>query len=204
MELDDLKRSWEQYDKKLSANLKFNEALFKKLNLDKSRREMSAPLNFELVNAVMAGVLTLLASSWTIQFGHERIYLVSGVFSILSLITMLGFALVKIKLLSRIDYYNAPVIELQKSLLRFEDKYFRLKRIEIILFPFYVVILLPLFAKGLRNFDFLADPTRFVIAIALAVGIGLPIALWIYKNLYERKIKNTTQFLAELNHFEEE
>lgn len=204
MELDDLKRAWEQYDKKLSENLKFNEALFRKLNLDKSRREMRAPLNFELVNAVMAGVFILFACSWTIQFGHERIYLISGVLSILSLITMLGFALVKIKRLTRIDYYNAPVIELQKSLLRFKESYFRLKRIEILLFPFYVVILLPLFAKGLRNVDFLADPTRFVIAIALAVGIGLPIALWIYKYLYERKIKNTTQFLAELNRFEEE
>ena len=60
MELDDLKGAWAQYDKKLSANLKFNEELFKKLNLDKSRREMSGPLNYEIGSVVISGVFFIL------------------------------------------------------------------------------------------------------------------------------------------------
>jgi hypothetical protein len=204
MELDELKRAWAQYDKKLSEHLKFNEDLFKKLNLDKSRKEMSAPLNYEIFSLVLAGIFFMAAISWTIQFSKERVYLIFGILSILSILTMLVFALVKIKRLSRMDYYNAPVIELQTALQRFKDNYFRLKRMEIILFPFYVGVLLPLFAKGLRNFDLIKDPTRYTTVACLAIGIGLPCALWIYKNLYERKIKNTTQFLTELSRFEKE
>lgn len=204
MELDDLKGAWAQYDKKLSENLKFNEVLFKKLNLDKSRREMSSPLNYEIGSVVISGVFLIFVTSWTIQFGKDWIYLISGILSILSFVTMLGFALVKVKLLSNIDYYNSPVIELQKALYRFKDKYFRLKRLEIILFPFYVIFLMPICAKGLRNFDLMSHPIRFIIAVVLAIGIGLPVALWIYKQMYEKKIKNTAYFLSELTKFEEE
>jgi len=204
MELDDLKGAWAQYDKKLTENLKFNEELFKKLNLDKSRREMSAPLGYEIGSVAISGIALIFVTSWTIQFGNETIYLLSGILSILSFITMLGFAIVKVKLLSNIDYYNVSVVELQKSLCKFKDKYFKLKRFEIILFPFYMVFLMPICAKGLRNFDLISHPTRFVIAVILSIGIGFPVALWIYKHLYEKNIKNATDFLNELTRFEEE
>jgi hypothetical protein len=204
MELDDLKGAWAQYDKKLSENLKFNEVLFKKLNLDKSRREMSTPYNYEIASSFLSVIALLFIASWTIQYGKDLVYLISGSLSVLSFITMFVFSLVKVRLLSRMDYYNSPVLELQKALCRFKDKYFRLKRAEIILFPFYIVILLPICAKGLRHIDFLTQPAGFIIAAVAAIGIGLPAALWIYKHLYEKKIKNTSDFLNELTRFEEE
>lgn len=204
MELDDFKSTWAQYDKKLSENLKFNEELFKKMNLDKSRREMSTPLNYEIGSVVISVIFLILTSSWTIRFGKDLVYLTSGVLSILSFLVMLGFALIKVRLLSNIEFYSAPVVELQKALYKFRDKYFRLKKIEIILFPFYIIFLLPICAKGLRNFDIMSDPTRFIIAAVLSIGIGFPAALWIYKQMYEQKIKNTATFLNELTKFEEE
>lgn len=204
MELDDLKGAWAQYDKKLSANLKFNEELFKKLNLDKSRREMNVPYHLEIGSVVISGVALIFVSSWTIQFRNELTYLILGILSMLSFILMLGFALIKVRLLSNIDYYNSSVLELQKALYRFKDKYFRLKKLELILAPIYIVVLLPICAKGLRNFDLLAQPARFIIAISLSIGIGFPLMIWIYKHFYENNIKNTSDFLDELTRFEEE
>jgi len=204
MELDDLKGAWAQYDKKLSENLKFNEELFKRLNLDNSRKEMSTPLNYEIGSVVISVVALIVVTSWSIQFGADLIYLASGVLSILSFLTMLGFALVKVRLLSNIDYYNSPVVEVQKSLYRFRDQYFKLKKFEFVLFPFYMFFIMPICAKGLRNFNLLAHPARFMIAFALAIGIGFPAAWWIYKHMYEKKIKNTTEFLSELTKFEED
>lgn len=204
MELDDLKGAWAQYDKKLSENLKFNEELFKKLNLDNSRREMSTPLNYEIGSVVVSVISIIVVTSWTIQFGHDSIYLISGLLSILSFIALLIFALVKVRLLSNIDYYHSPVIELQKALYRFKNKYFRLKKFEFVMFPFYVIFILPICAKGLRNFDLISHPTRFIIAFILAVGIGFPVAIWLYKHKYEKNIKNTTAFLNELTKFEED
>ena len=204
MELDDLKGAWAQYDKKLSENLKFNEDLFKKLNLDKSRREMNAPLYYEMGAVIISGVSLIIVTSWSIQFGKNPVYLISGVLSILSFIIMLVFASAKVKLLVNIDYYNSPVIELQKALYSFKEKYFKLKRLEFILFPFYIVFLMPICAKGLQNFDLVSHPTRFIIAVVLSVVIGFPVAFWINKHMYEKNLKNTTDFLRELNRFQEE
>ncbi len=204
MELDDLKGVWAQYDKKLSDNLRFNEELLKKLNLDKSRREMNAPLIFEICSVVITGVFLVLVASWTLRFGNELTYQISGILSCISFAIMLVFALKKVTLLSNIDYYNLPVAELQKKLYVFKNKYFKLKKYELILFPLYVIVLIPICAKGLRNFDIMIHPMRFAIAVILAIGIGLPVALWIYRHLYEKKIKNTSDFLSELSRFEEE
>jgi hypothetical protein len=204
MELNDLKGVWAQYDKQLKENLRINEELLKKLNLDKSRREMNTPLNYEIISVVIAGLFLILVASWTIRFGNELVYLVSGILSCLSFSIMLFFSIQKVRLLSNMDYYNLPVVELQKALCRFKDQYFKLKKFDIILFPFYIVVMMPIFGKGLRNFDLLMHPMKFTIMVVIAIGIGLPVALWIYKYLYEKKIKNTTAFLNELSRFEEE
>ena len=117
---------------------------------------------------------------------------------------MLISAIQKVRLLSNIDYYRSPVIELQKALYQFKDKYFKLKKYELILFPFYVLVIIPIAAKGMGSFDVLYAPTRYLIAVALAIGIGMPATVWIYKHLYEKKIKNASDFLNELSRFEEE
>jgi len=205
MELDDLKGAWTQYDKKLTENLRFNEELFRKLNIDKSRREMNAPLIYEICAVVISVVFLIFLTSWTINFSNELIYLISGILSILIFITGLGFAVVKIGLLSNIDYHNSSVIELQKALYRFKDKYFRFKRIEIFLNPFYVVFLMPICAKGVdKNFDLISHPLSLIIPAILFIGIGLPVTLWIYKHMYEKKMKNACDFIKELKRFEDE
>jgi len=204
MELDDLKGAWNLYDKKLSDNLKFNEELFQKMNFDKSRREMNTPLNSEIGSVVISVVFLIFITSWTIQFRNELAYLISGILSILSFLTMLVFAIVKVRLLSNIDYYQSSVVELQKALCQFKAIYFKLKKLELVLFPFYVVVLLPICARGMNHFDLFSHPIRFIIATVLSIGIGLPFMLWIYKHWYEKKIENTTGFLRELNKFETE
>ncbi|WP_282147551.1 hypothetical protein [Algibacter lectus] len=204
MELDDLKGAWAQYDKKLNENLKFNEELFKKLNLDKSKREMTTPLNYELFSVfINIGFILFFASS-TFRYAGNTVLLISGVLTTLFMLLFLFFSIHRLRLMSAIDYYNSSVIELQKALSKMKNKFFLYKRIEIFSFPFFTLAFLPIGAKAIRNFDILAHPTRFAIALVLGLVLGYTLALWIYKNWYEQKIKNTNDFINELNRFEEE
>ena len=43
MELEDLKKAWSEYDKKLSENLKTNNELLKKMNLNNAKSSMDTP-----------------------------------------------------------------------------------------------------------------------------------------------------------------
>ena len=59
MELDDIKNTWASYDEKLNKSLKLNEELLRKLNLDKSKREMKGPFYYETTSLIMTGLSSL-------------------------------------------------------------------------------------------------------------------------------------------------
>ena len=49
MELEELKNTWEQYDKKISENLRTNKELLKKINLDRAKSTMDTPKNMSII-----------------------------------------------------------------------------------------------------------------------------------------------------------
>ena len=204
MELDELKGAWALYDKKLSENLKFNEELFRKTNLDRSKREMSTPLAYEIFTVVVGGIIILFVLSSTYRFAGDSILLISGILTSLLCLISLYFTIQKVSLLTKIDYYNSTVLDLQKALAQVKKKYLQYKRGEIFVFPIFALFAMPIVAKGLRNFDIMAYTGRYVIAMIGALGLGYPIMLWIYKNWYERKLENTNDFLKELDEFGKE
>lgn len=204
MELDELKGVWAQYDKKLTENLRFNEELFIKMNLDKSKREMNGPYNYEIASVIVMGIFLIFILSFTFQYGHEIKYLISGLITSFTLICLLVFAMLKVKNLSNFDYYNSPVIKLQKSLLKFRQIYLKFKKYELYIFPVLAIAAIPILVKGMANIDILSNPEIYIIAVICALVLGIPKAMWIYKHWYEKKIKNTSDFLAELNRFEKE
>jgi hypothetical protein len=203
MELDELKSAWTQYDKKLTENLKFNEELFRKLNLDKSKREMNTPLNYEILSVIVSVFFLIFITSLTIKFGKETKYLISGLVTNITMLCLLIFAIRKVKLLSNIDYYNSPVVELQKSLSKFKKSYLIFKKSELFIFPVFAIAAIPILAKR-RNLDILSHTEVYIITVISILVIGIPILMWIYKHWYEKKIKNTSDFLIELNKFERE
>lgn len=204
MELDDLKTTWALYDKKLIENLKFNEELLRKMNLEKSKREMNSPLTYEIISLAAGIIFLLYIASATVRFSTEFKFLLPGLITIFTFIVYLYLSFTKIRLLSNIDFYNSPVIELQKSINLFKQKYLLFKKYELYVFPVFAISVSPVLAKAMRDFDLYAHPYRFVIAIILSLILYYPLAIWFYKNLFDKKVRNTTTFLDELIRFEKE
>lgn len=204
MELDDLKTTWALYDKKLTENLKFNEELLRKMNLEKSKREMNAPLTYEIISLAAGIIFLLYIASATVRFSTEFKFLLPGLITIFTFIVYLYLSFTKIRLLSNIDFYNSPIIELQKSINLFKQKYLLFKKYELYVFPVFAISVSPVLAKAMRDFDLYAHPYRFVIAIILSLILYYPLAIWFYKNLFDKKVRNTTTFLDELIRFEKE
>jgi hypothetical protein len=204
MELDDFKPTWEQFDKKLTENLKFNDKLLKSMNLDKSNRESNKLMVYEISSIVILGAFLIYTSVATIMFASEIKYLVSGLVSVATLLSLLLFAIIKTNLLSKIDYYNAPVIESQKKLNLFNQKYLIFRKLELSIFPACAISLTPILVKAVRNFDVFANIGRYGIGLILTIAIGYSLILWIYRNWYDKKIRNTKKFLEEIKNFEQE
>ena len=79
MELEELKSAWAQYDKKLTENLKLNEELLRKMNLEKSRKEMNTPLTYEISSFITGLIFILYIVSATIIHFNELKFLLPGI-----------------------------------------------------------------------------------------------------------------------------
>jgi len=204
METDELKTVWAKYDKKLTENLKLNVELLRKMNLDKSKREMNTIINSEIFGIIMGGFGILFFLSATIRFSGEFKFFISGLLTSIAWLFFIILSIKKVMYLSNIDYYNSSIVTLQKSIMTFKQKFFIYKKIEIAGGLFFAVVLPPILVKALRNIDLYADPWRHIIGVTIGLAIGYPIAFWIYKNWYEKKMQNTEQFLKEIEKFEVE
>jgi Na+/H+-dicarboxylate symporter len=202
MELDELQQAWGQYDKKLSESLKINEQLLKSMNLDKSKKEMNTPFAYELGSLIIVGVSMIFIIATTYKYAHIIELLASGILTSI----LLGLALIgaykKVKLLSSIDYYRKPIVDLQKSLIQFDKLYLKCKKLELILFPVFVIVAIPILTMGLRGFNLLEHLGRYSIAFVSSLVLFYPVVLWIYKHWYSKKLSNVNDFIEELNRFE--
>ena len=204
MELEELKSAWAQYDQKLTQNLKLNEELLRKMNLEKSKKEMNTPLFYEIISVIVGVIFLLFIASATIRYSYDLKFLLPGIITSIIIAIWVYNSISKIKLLTNIDYYYSPIVELQKSINTFKLKYQKSKKFELYSFPAFAIAAFPILGIAMRNFDIYEHPIRFIVGIVLALLLGYSGQIWLYKNLYEKKIRNTTKFLVELSKFEQE
>jgi hypothetical protein len=208
MELEEFKSTWAKIDKRLSDNLKLNEDLLEKITLSKSKEEMKEILNNEILGVVIISFLLLLFGVVTCGFVSEIKFFIPGVFLSLFSLMELIMSITKVNYLTKIDYFNSPVVELQKAINKFKRKTMLFRNIEFNLFPLFVISFIPIFNKTVLNFDMFKNIFPNIIGIVVGIIVGLaiyyPLAIWIYKIAYENKIKNATDFMKELNKFEKE
>jgi len=204
MEIEELKSAWAQYDKKLTQNLKLNEELLRKMNLEKSRKEMNTPLTYEIISIIIGVIFLLFIGSATIRYSNEIKFLLPGVITSVIVAIWVFNSFSKIRLLSNIDYYYSSIVELQKSINTFNQKYQKYKKFELYSIPIFAISAFPILGIAMRNFDIYDHPIRFIIGIVISFILGYPGTIWIYKNLYDKKIRNTSKFLNDLSRFEKE
>jgi hypothetical protein len=204
MELDDFKAAWAEYDKKLTANLKFNEELLRKMNLNNSKKEMQKPLIYELMGVAISFLLIVYVVVNSIRFINEPKYCIPGFISALIGIVFLIFAAIKANKFLSIDYYGSSILKLHKDIAVLNRLVLQFRKFELILFPLLVVPLLPLLFKSIHGIDIYKNIKLLSIEIILILGIGFPFTLWINKHLYDKKFKITERLLKEIEQFETE
>jgi hypothetical protein len=128
MELDELKQIWSQYDKKLNENLKFNEELLKKMNLNRAKQELQKPFNCELINMTIMFFTIVFVIAFSIRLIAEIQFSLTGFVGVLLGIIYLIFSIIKANRFAKIDYYNSTIVKLQKDLTLLKTFILRLRK----------------------------------------------------------------------------
>ncbi|WP_321288292.1 hypothetical protein [uncultured Sunxiuqinia sp.] len=204
MELEDFKKAWSEYDNKLSENLKTNNELLKRMNLNNAKSSMDTPRRYEMVNVVLGFAFILLVINYVIKFSSDYKLLISGILTSLWAISSFILSVRLLNSVTKVDFNKDSILKIQKQLIEYKKKFFGAKRFMTFTGPLFVIVSVPLISRVLVGVDIFKFPSVYIIAVAMALLIGYPVSVWINKNWYENKIIDTDKFLDELNSFEKE
>lgn len=204
MELDELKQSWKDYDKKLIDNLRLNEKLMKQLNLDKSKREMSKPLIYEITNIAVAFMLAVYLLGFALRHSEESIFVASSMLALVVDLVLLVLGVIKLNSFLKVDYYNSTVLDLQKAVYNLKKMILRYRKIEMGTAPILMLGLFPVVFKDFRGANLFQNLGLYIIEMTAGLAIAFTLIIWINRQLYDKKVKNTEQFLKEIEEYEKE
>lgn len=202
MELDEIKNIWSQYDEKLNKNLKFNETLLQKMNLNKSRLEMQKPLIYELISAMLVFLFTAYLIAISMRIINEPKFSVPGLIAAVITIIYFAFSVIRLNKFLKLEYYDSSILKLQKQIANLKYTTSRFLKFELILAPFLVLTTLPIMFKVIHNFNVYENVLVASLVTIFVIACSIPLVIWIYKHLYAKKISNTEKLLKEIEAFE--
>jgi hypothetical protein len=206
MELDILKDAWASHNKKLEKNLKLNEDLLRRMNLDNAKKEMNKPLVMEMVNMSFMFVVTAYVLALSFRMLEDSMFSIPGFISLLFGGGFVAMGLIRIKRMLNLDYDNSTIIELQKKLAETKVLVLRFRKLEYLLMPFYAIALAPILLKGLldQNIYSMLQHTYMQVIVSIGVVVIILLTNWSNKYFYDRKMKSAQQSLSEIIKYEKD
>jgi len=221
MELQDLKDRWNEYDRKLDANLRLNTRVLREFGLnrvDSSLRRLIRVIVFELLTGLLAAVM--LGSFIADHLGEMR-FLLPAVALDVFVIYFIGWSIRQWMALGSLDY-GESVVEIQRKLELLRIDRIRMTKWVFLLSPLLWIPLLIVSVEGLLGLDayaildtaWLVSNVLFGLAvIALALWVsrryadrmqGSPLVRSLVNALADRSLNDATGFLGTLSSFEKE
>ena len=204
MEKDDIKNIWEKYDEHLSHNLRLDEDKLRKNLFSEMKEQVEYPYVSEKVDLSGNIVVTTIALVLSLRLADDLRYLALGLIIVAIGAVYASSSLKKIKLLKRINSFNLPIVKLQLELASTKQRILRLRKMEMALFPLYLISIIPLVAATFRGVDLFAYLGMFLIQAILALILAYLIVFMIHKHLYDKRFKKAEQLITRLKEFERE
>lgn len=186
MEIDDLKRSWEDQNRKLDAILRLNTNVLRESALSKASTATTR-LSWLLMAEIL---LDLVLCVWLGSFNADHIteprFLIPGIVLHLFAIGALILGVHQWLALKRIDY-GAPVLAIQKRLGELRVQRVRATKLILLSAPLLWTPLLIVTLKGLLGVSAYAIFTSTWLATNVAFGVAvIPLAVWISRRYGDR------------------
>lgn len=189
MELDDMKRRWDDQDRRLDASIRLNTRLLQASVLGKaetSLRGLYRLLWLELLTNLLAAFLL---GSFLANHVSEPRFLIPAAVLHLCIIGLLVSGVRQIVALKAIDY-SAPIIVIQKRLESLRVERIRAVRLTLLFAPLLWTPLMIVALKGLVGVDAYAFGAPFLIANLLFGLLLISAAVWISKR-HEARMKSS-------------
>jgi hypothetical protein len=200
MELDDLKKRWEEQDAKLNASLTLNTRLLLASGLGKTESALGRLSRFLVAGLVVNFVATLWLGSFLAEHVREPRFLIPGAALHLGVIALLFAGVRQLVALKRIDL-GEPVVTIQKQMESLRVERLRAVKWTLLLAPLAWVPLLVVVLKGFFGLDALAILDFWWLAVNAFLGVlVLAAALFVSRRYADRMVDSplARRFMKEL------
>lgn len=206
MEIDNLKKAWQETVDSREKNTEINYLVLKKLNLQISSSSIDKILNLQKVGTFLALIYAVI--SFVLGFVSLKFYYYSIPLFISGLLMVYSFLghYKNNKMIENVDFYKTPVKDYLKTILQYENWISQSKKSDFIITFFWVIAITPLYIKYIFHIDVFADSYSILIFLGVLIVVFLFIAFGansIYKD-YGRKFKGVKYQLEEILEFEKE
>ncbi len=179
MDLKDLKNIWQSHDKKLDENIRLNNEILKKMNLDKTHHEVQR-FSVTPYLGLIVGLLTLLYLGGFIYHhaGMLRFLIPAGLIASFALFQLL-FSIYQTSMLRTINY-EAPVTGIQKKLMSLSVSRIRYLTITRFAYPLLWLPVLIVALQGIWGIDFYDELNWQWFTIQISLGAAFSIfGIWL-------------------------
>ena len=204
MELDDFQSTWKKHNTELDEKLVLNVNSLTAENLSKSQNELFKPLIHEIANIFVIGLTAICIAIFSFAHLKEIELSIPGFAAVFLGAINVYYALVKAHRICLIDYYKSSIIEIQKNISSLNLLILKYRRIEIALFPFYILFILPITFKVIQNRNLYADLNFFLLEAIFIIVFGFLGLYLINTYLYDKRIEKIQLFLDEIKNFKNE
>lgn len=196
-----MKQLWQQHDRKLSQNISLNEKIIKGMIVNKSKTEIGRILTWEYLNtSVCALVVVVYVAMWTHTPNVTGLWL-SYFFSLALITATLLYSLYKISYLSGINFARDPVTSTSGKIESFRLRILKVRVLEIILFAPLILCVYAVVDYWVHQHNILENLSTYATRIAIALLVGIPAVLYVYRKVYFRNITHLKESLKEIDGF---
>ncbi|UFH46990.1 hypothetical protein LNP27_02880 [Flavobacterium galactosidilyticum] len=206
MEIDNLKKAWQETADRREKNTEINYLLLKKMNQQITSSSISKILNFQKVGAFLAliyAVISFVLGFIIFKSYHHSIPLfISGVLMVYS---FLGHYK-KNKMIEDIDFYKTSVKDYLKTVLLYENWILKSKKHDGIITCFWIIVITPIYIKYVFHIDVYQDSYSVLVFMGVLIG-GFLFGSFLVKSMYkdyDRKFNDIKIQLDEIIEFEKE
>ncbi|HKC23168.1 MAG TPA: hypothetical protein VKF32_00420 [Thermoanaerobaculia bacterium] len=221
MDLEDLKRLWEDHDRKLDAGLRLNRRLLEQTVLGKAETRIRRLSRYLVLELALDVALAFWVGSFAAEHVGEARFLVPAVALHLCVLALAVASIRQLVAIGALDY-GAPIVSIQRRLESLRVERLRATKLTLLFAPLVWTPLLIVIVKSLVGLDayaafgvpWLAANLLFgLLAIPLGIALSrryadrmasVPFVQRLMRDLAGRSLSDAADFLGSISRFEEE
>lgn len=186
MDIEDLKRTWEEQSRKLDASLRLNTSLLRASVLSKAATALTR-LSWQLLPELLLNLCLAVWLGWFIgEHAEEARFLLPAVVLQLGVIALIIGSIHQLVAIRSIDY-SAPILAIQKRLGSLKVQRVRATMWTLLAAPLLWILVLIVALKGLIGLDAYAVFDGAWLAANVLFGVAvIPLAVWISRRQADR------------------